>query len=221
MKTIHAASLVLAIVISAAIQNSAHAAGRFQFPIGLTYSKGAQDAMDKILDLYEWEWEYKYGVDDIDTTRIQIPIGLSLCPYYEWDLGSQIGLGLGGNVGPTTFVFGILDYEDSYGGSDLDTRFSCIIPVGMDVRCTFFNRKNASPYVRVGFRYPIAFGDNIESSRPGVFGAVGVEFWRTKAVGMGLEVGYDNSVVKLDFLDQYHYKDVTVAGLTASLFVVF
>lgn len=207
MKKTRVATLAIATLIGISIQPSARADGEFHFPVGLTYSQGAQDAINKILDAYEADWGAKLN------NRIIIPVGLSFNPYYEWDSGLGVGMGLG----PTIFVFGSLD--DSSGNS-VDTKFSCIIPIGADVRYTFFNTNSVSPYARAGFRYPIAGGDDIVSSQPGAFGAVGVEFWRTKKVGAGIEVGYDSSQVKIGSAN-YPDHNVTVAGFTASLFVVF
>jgi hypothetical protein len=220
MKAFRTVSLVFAIVVGISLQNSARGeGGGFHFPVGLTYSKGAQDTMNKLLDCYEWEWEDEYSTD-IDMTRVVIPIGLTFSPYYEWNVAPEIGVGVGLSMGPTTVV--IASLEEGYGSGDsVDTKASCIIPVGMDARCTFFNKKDVSPYVRLGFRYPLAFGDNIDSSEPGVFVAAGVEFWRTKRIGMSVEVGYDDSVVTLEAFDGGYKKDMTFAGFTAGVSVVF
>jgi len=123
-------------------------------------------------------------------------------------------------VGPTAFF--VVDekfYGDYY--TD-DTKFSYIIPVGADLRYTLFNDRNVSPYVKVGFRYPIAGGDNLSSSSSeiGVYGAVGVELWRTKTVGMGLEVGYDTSKVTLKGPTGVE-KEETFGDLMVTLSVVF
>ena len=62
-----------------------------------------------------------------------------------------------------------------------------------------------------------------------VSGAVGVELWRTKKVGMSLEVGYDTSEIKVKYtasgdhnLPAGNYSDkVTCPGFTVGLSVVF
>jgi hypothetical protein len=212
MKANRAASVVFAVIVGISLQDSARGEGSFHFPVGLTYSKGAQDTMNDLLDIYEAEWGIK------DSTRIVIPVGLTFNPYYEWNVAQNIGVGVGAGMGPATMIFASLD---NGGSSSLDTKFTCIIPVGADARCTFFNKKNVSPYVRLGFRYPIGLGDNIDSTSPGLFAAAGVEFWRTKAVGLGLEVGYDNSTVTLEAFDGAYKKDETFAGFTVSVFAVF
>jgi hypothetical protein len=186
----------------------------FHFPVGLTYSSGAYDVADKLLDAYEADWEAEYGVG-IDTDRIIIPVGLTFNPYYEWKSGFGIGL----DVGPTIFVAGSLEVSGG-GYDDEDTKFSYVIPVGASVRYTFLRDRNVSPYVRAGVRYPIAGGDNIDSSQVGPFGAIGVEFWRNRAIGMALEVGYDGSEVTVE-ADNGSKDEVTCAAWTVSLSVLF
>jgi hypothetical protein len=207
MKTIRAAALVIAAALGLALPTPGLAGGSFHFPVGLAYSDGAYDAMNDILDGYEADWGA--SIDN----RIVIPVGLTFNPYYEWDFGLGIGIG----IGPTCMTFASLENGS---GDSLDTKFTFIMPIGMDVRYTLLNKKDISPYVRVGFRYPIAAGDNISSSSdPGVFGAVGVEFWRTKTVGMGVEIAYDDSTVKIE--SSAGRKSVTFAGFTAAISVVF
>jgi hypothetical protein len=81
--------------------------------------------------------------------------------------------------------------------------------------------------VRAGFKYPFAGGNNLESSQMGAFGAVGVEFWRTKRVGVSLEAGYDSSEIKVKYTGQINYpgetfsEKVTCPGFTVALCVVF
>jgi hypothetical protein len=53
---------------------------------------------------------------------------------------------------------------------------------------------------------------------------VGVEFWRTKRVGMSFEVGYDASEIKVKYttLEGANLsKNVTFGGFMAGLSVVF
>lgn len=173
-------------------------AGSFHFPVGFAYTQGAGE----ILDSLDATWHYD--------EKFVWPIGLTLSPYYEFDCGLGVGVGLG----PTALVF--VD-DDKYFFKD---RFSYAIPVGADVRYTFFRDKNVSPYVRVGFRYPIAGGDDIDGSQPGPFGAAGVEFLRTKKVGVGLEFAYDGSEVTTVGL-RGEKDDVTFSGFTVSIQALF
>jgi hypothetical protein len=200
----------LAILIGLGLQASTRA-GSFHFPVGLSYASGIQDAADKLFDYYKLDYS--------DVDRFDIPIGLTLNPYYEWDNG----LGVGVSVGPTAFIF--VDEQYYNGNSTWDnTKFSYAVPIGGFVRYTLFRDRTIAPYVRVGVRYPLAGGDNLESSQVGQFGAVGVEFWRTKKVGMSIEVGYDASEIKVKYktlgganLSQ----NVTFGGFMAGLSIVF
>ena len=65
------------------------------------------------------------------------------------------------------------------------------------VRYTFLRDGNISPYARLGISYPIAGGNMIDGSTPGVLAGVGAEFLRTKKVGFGIEAAYDSSEVKM------------------------
>ena len=100
------------------------------------------------------------------------------------------------------------------------------MPVGGFVRYTPWPESKVSPYVRVGVKYPFAGGDNFESSQAGAFGAVGLEFWRTKKVGVSLEAGYDTSEINVKYTGQNKLagnfsEKVTLPGFTVALSVVF
>jgi hypothetical protein len=196
--------------------SSAHVEGRFYFPVGIAYSSGIHTATDKLFDLYKQ--------DGFDVTRVDIPVGLILNPYYEWQT-SIGGIGAGVTVGPTMFI--VVDEKTDYGyGSSDNVKFSYVVPVGAFVRYTPWPKATFAPYVRGGVKYPFAGGDNLESSSVGGFGAVGVELWRTKKVGISLEVGYDSSQIKVKYTGQHDlsgtYSDkVTCPGFTVGLSVVF
>ena len=214
---IHYIKWIIAILIGLGLQQTTRA-GSFHFPVGISYASGIQDAADKLSDFYKQ--------DGWDVDRITIPVGLTLNPYYEWDNG----LGVGVSVGPTAFIF--VDekrnyYGYGYGYSSDTTKFSYAVPVGGFVRYTLFRDRAVAPYIRAGVRYPLAGGDNLESSQVGPFGAVGVEFWRTKKVGMSIEVGYDASEIKVKYTSPPYgngingSQKVTFGGFMAGLSVVF
>ena len=194
----------------------ARAEGRFYFPVGIAYSAGIHTATDKLFNLYQQ--------DGFDVTRVDIPVGLILNPYYEWQT-SIGGIGAGVTVGPTMFI--VVDEKTDYGyGSSDNVKFSYVVPVGAFVRYTPWPKATFAPYVRAGVKYPFAGGDNLESSSVGGFGAVGVELWRTKKVGMSLEVGYDSSQIKVKYTGQNalsgnYSEKVTCPGFTVGLSVVF
>jgi hypothetical protein len=183
-------------------------AGKFRFPVGISYANGFQEAID---DLSDW-----YRQDGFDVDQMGIPVGLTFDPYYEWDSGIGVGI----SVGPTAFMY----VEENYYGynySSENTHFSYAVPVGAFVRYTLFRDKTVSPYVRVGVRYPIAGGDNLGDSEVGPFGAIGVEFLRTKKVGVSVEVGYDASKVTVKYPSRGWSEEVTLPGFTAGVSVVF
>ena len=152
---------VIALLIGIGSQCSLQA-GQFFFPVGISYASGISDATDKLYDFYKQ--------DGWDVDRIDVPIGLTLNPFYEWDSGIGVGL----TVGPTAFI--VVDEKTIGEGSSTDNvKFSYAVPVGGFVRYTLWRDRTVSPYVRAGVKYPLAGGDNLESSDVGPFGAVGVE----------------------------------------------
>jgi hypothetical protein len=165
--------LFYCVCISLFLYASASAkAGEWRFPVGLSYISGIQD----IKDLYTENLEHNgYSVSD----TVNIPVGLAFQPYLQMDNG----LGYGMAIGPMSMVLtNVVDYYN--------------FPIGADVRYTFLNSSNASPYVRAGLRYNIASGDYVKSSSPGLFGAVGFEIFKKSHVSMGLELSYDSSQVE-------------------------
>lgn len=203
--------LTIIAVIGFCLPLTLSAAGKFHLPVGISYAQGIWDASDTVFDLYE---EAGYHLDD----KYIIPVGLTFSPYYEFEFGGDMGLGVGVTVGPTAFIS---VYDEYYGDYYYDeTRFSYIIPVGADVRWNFLRESTISPYVKVGFRYPIAGGDNVSGSEIGAYGAVGVEFWRNRPIGMAVEVGYDSSKVTLEGPDGTE-REETFGGFMVTVSALF
>ena len=205
MKTIKLAG-VLVLLAGLSLPWTAQA-GKFHFPVGISYANGFQKALDKLTDFYRQ--------DGFDVDQVNIPVGLTLDPYYEWDNGIGVGI----SVGPTAFMVVQEKYFGYYYSEN--TEFSYAVPVGGYLRYTLFRDKNFSPYIRAGVRYPIAGGDNLGSPQVGPFGAVGVEFLRTKKVGVSVEVGYDASKVTVKYPSRGWSDKVVFPGLTAGVSVVF
>ncbi len=180
----------------------------FHFPVGLVYVSGAQDVVDKMKE--------NYFLRD-DTLW---PVGVAFNPYLEF----KNGLGIGAAIGPAIFM----SVESNRNGDRHDDHdsFNYIIPVGLDLRYTFIKKGDVTPYVKAGFRYPIAGGDYFRSSRIGAFGALGMEFLRTKRVSIGLEVSYDDSKIEVkagEFGARPNTRDqeVTSGGFMIGVFAVF
>lgn len=98
------------------------------------------------------------------------------------------------------------------------------IPLNLCFRYAFVPKASVSPYLRAGASVHLASGDYVESSDPGLIGALGIEFFRNRIVGLGLEVGYDTATLKIDDLTTANpddTKDIEPFGLTVSIFAVF
>jgi hypothetical protein len=163
---------------------SAQAAPEWRFPVGLSYVSGIQDVKDLYVENLERDG---YSVDE----EYNVPVGIAFQPYLQMDNG----LGYGLAIGPMSMVLtSVVDFYN--------------FPIGADVRYTFVNSSEVSPYVRGGLRYNIASGDYVESSSPGLFAAVGLEFLRKKPLSMGVELSYDSSQVEFKkYYRSYLYSD--------------
>ena len=147
--------------------------GEFRFPVGLTYASGPGKLMDKIKE--------NYKVSD----NFVLPVGIVMNPYYSFDSG----VGIGGSIGP----FAYMAINDSWGSSNTNI----VLPLGLDVRYTLFTGSSFSPYVRGGFRYPVAGGDYIVSKSAGFFGGVGAELFRINRMAVSLDISYDSSTIEV------------------------
>jgi hypothetical protein len=170
---IHAAFLPIALAVAFAVPQPRLLAVDWRFPVGITYASGLTEVLDAMDDNHRFDDKFSW------------PVGLSFHPYAELDFG----LGIGASIGPVSLFF--ID-------TGFDTSVSYIIPLGFDARYTFLRDTNVSPYARAGFRYNVAGGDYLSRGDPGFLAAVGVEFFRRKAVALGLEFAYDSSTVEVD-----------------------
>lgn len=181
--------------VTVAMLGAGSAAGAgidWRFPVGVTYASGIQDVADAIDE------------NPFVTVDWAVPVGLSLRPYAEF---TDIGIGVGASLGPA--ILGLGDYS------------FYVIPVGFDVRYTFFRKSKVSPYVVAGVRYAFAGGDFVESGDVGFFGGVGVELFRKTegGVALGLEVGYDSSTVGVQVRNAL--RDIEPIGWNVSVHAVF
>jgi len=191
---------ILGCVLLLSFSSYANAAN-WRFPLGFTYASGFHD----VVDLHENNLEEKgYMVD----TQYAWPIGISFHPYVEF----ESGLGFGADMGPMMIISTNTDYDF----------FN--LPVNMNVRFTPFPKADVSPYIRGGVSYNLASGDFVESSKAGLFGALGIEFLRTKYVGFGFEASYDTSEIELKKYKtstKYSYENVKPLSFMVSFFMVF
>ncbi len=177
-------------------------AGEWRFPFGPTYVSGFSD----VAELFKDNLRYKgYSVESSGG----VPMGLSFHPYYQW--ASGLGMGLG--FGPAMAIMVDSSSSDSY---DL-----VLVPISLDVRYAFNITGSVSPYIRGGGTYLYASGDFKDSVQPGAFGAAGIEFLRNRKVSVGLEAGYDTSVVKMQRLRNNTIESIHPIGFYASLYIIF
>jgi hypothetical protein len=184
----------------------------FHFPVGLSFASGITQVVDKMKDNYFLEDDYVW------------PVGLTFNPYMEF----ANGLGIGAGIGPCIFMVIESRRNDDRRNDDRgdDDSFSYVIPVGLDLRYTFLKKSDITPYVRAGFRYPIAGGDYFQSGRMGAFGGIGMEIWRTKRISMGFEISYDDSKIEVKAggrgaRPNTTTQEVTSGGFLLSVFAVF
>lgn len=162
-------------------------AQKWYFPLGLTYQDGNSELVNYMEEMYETD------------ISLSSPIGVNFQPYYNFRFGLRIGFGLG----PVTLILGN-DFDNSY----ID------LPVNFNIGYTILPKFNYSPYVRTGIIYRLAAGLDIEKRAPGFLVAVGMELFRKKPVGLGIEIGYDFSEVEFKY-DYYDYYDwYYVEGVT-------
>jgi hypothetical protein len=173
-------------------------ADEWRLPLAVTFVSGFSKLTDQIKDNLEYDY---YGeVEEVGG----LPVAPSFHPYYEYDNG----LGIGGGVGPVMMIMG-------------DLAFVYDIPVNASVRYSFTPRSKSTAYIRAGGGYHLAGGDYIEGGGVGFFGAVGMEFMRDRAVGLGVEVGYDNGFVEVQDLAEDDTVEIRPVGLMLSIGAVF
>jgi len=126
---------------------------------------------------------------EVDT--FEWPVGISYQPYYQFDNGLGIGIG----IGPIQLIMGDMELYN--------------VPICADVRYKLFIDRSVSPYVRAGLAYNIVSGDYVDSSNPGFFGGIGIEFAQLSAVGFGIEVLYNASEIEMEkYSSRYYYNYV-------------
>jgi hypothetical protein len=154
--------------------SSIQAAGEWRFPVGLSYVSGFSEITSR--------YENNLKAEGYSTTSVSgWPVGVQFQPYYQFDFG----LGIGASIGPIMMIFGDRDFFD--------------FPVGLDARYTLLLKgMDFSPYVRAGVKNHFASGDYVKSSSAGVYGGIGMELFRNKKVGMGVEFLLDNSSITFD-----------------------
>lgn len=189
---------VLVVVSLATLAN----AGEMRYQMNLSYVHGLSD----LGDLYEdnWEWEryyegYHYASADIFVW----PVGLSFCPYYQWDSGLRVGAG----IGPIVFMYGDVDHFEL----PLSAR------IGYDINPS----SPVSFYVFAGPSYHIASGDYVDDSNLGAVVGGGIELIKRENITLGVEVAYDTAELDIDDYRRDRTKGIKTTEFSAGLFVLF
>jgi len=188
--------LCMLILLTMFLTGSAMAGG-MRWPIGISYVNGFEDLTDQYEDNIKADgnWVLK---DDISPW----PVGISFQPYYQWDDGLRVGVG----VGPIMMIMGDVDHFQ--------------LPFSVTAGYTFMPDGPVSPYVKVGPSYHFASGDDYEGSNVGFVAGVGIELLKNKSntFALGLEAVYDSAEVEIE--DRTTGKVGDTVDIKAAEFVV-
>jgi hypothetical protein len=159
--------VVAAAVLLFAFAGSAQAV---EWRLGLSYASGVSD----VADLYEDNLRLDGREANVD---LKFPVGVAASFVYDWTTEWRTDVG----VGPVFAIGGDVRHLE--------------IPLSATIGYQFLPHSRYSPYVRGGVIHHFASGDQYDSSTPGLFAAVGVDFTH-----FTLEIATDQSKVKFDRL---------------------
>jgi hypothetical protein len=141
-----------------------------EWRLGLSYASGVSD----VADLYEDNLRLDGREANVD---LKFPVGVAASFVYDWTREWRTDVG----VGPVFAIGGDVRHLE--------------IPLSATIGYQFLPYSRSSPYVRGGVIHHFASGDQYDSSTPGLFLAVGVDFTH-----FALELATDQSKVKFDRL---------------------
>ena len=159
--------VVAAAALLLALVAPAHAT---EWRLGISYASGVDD----VPDLYEDNLRLAGREADVD---LQFPVGLAGSFIYDWTTEWRTDVG----IGPLFAIGGDVKHLE--------------MPLSATIGYNFLPYSRYSPYVRGGFIHHFASGDQYDSSTPGLFLAVGVDFTH-----FTLELASDQSEVEFDRL---------------------
>lgn len=159
--------VVAAAVLLFAFVGSAQAV---EWRLGVSYASGVSD----VADLYEDNLRLDGREANVD---LKFPIGVAASFVYDWTTEWRTDIG----VGPIFAIGGDVRHLE--------------VPLSATIGYNFLPYSRYSPYVRGGVIHHFASGDQYDSSTPGLFAAVGVDFTH-----FALELATDQSKVKFDRL---------------------
>jgi len=164
-------------------------AEEWRFPVGASYVSGFED----VNEIFEGNLKGEQRTGDTG----YIPVGITFQPYLQLDNGLRFGTG----IGPCVALLGDTSYTD--------------IPININAGYTLKPLANISPYFRTGFVHHLVSGDNVFGSDPGFFLAIGIELFRNKALGLGIECAYDTSRIRLDKITRTPWVDQSTGEITS------
>lgn len=182
----------------------------YHVEVGLTYASGLKNVVDQL--------KTNFGFDDDST----FPIGLRLAAYAK----TPSGFGFGGGIGPCEFIRVRNDhdhhgyYYDNNHDRD-DDQWSYVVPVFADLRYYFPGTSLIAPYFRAGVAYPISGGDHLGSGTPGPLVAAGANVWGHRYLSIGVELGYDDSKVRVKSGFFHGEEKVRSGEFTLSVYAAF
>lgn len=141
-----------------------------EWRLGLSYASGVSD----VADLYEDNLRLDGREANVD---LKFPVGIAASFLYDWTTEWRTDIG----VGPVFAIGGDVKHLE--------------VPLSATMGYNFLPYSRYSPYVRAGLIHHFASGDQYDSSTPGLFLAVGVDFTH-----FTLELGTDQSKVQFDRL---------------------
>jgi hypothetical protein len=159
--------VVVAAVLLFAFAGTAQAV---EWRLGVSYASGVSD----VADLYEDNLRLDGREANVD---LKFPVGVAASFVYDWTTEWRTDVG----VGPIFAIGGDVRHLE--------------IPLSATIGYQFLPHSRYSPYVRGGVIHHFASGDQYDSSTPGLFAAVGVDFTH-----FTLEIATDQSKVKFDRL---------------------
>jgi hypothetical protein len=141
-----------------------------EWRLGLSYASGIED----VADLYEDNLRLDGREADVD---VKFPLGIAASFLSDWTAEWRTDIG----VGPVFAIGGDVKHLE--------------VPLSATMGYNFLPYSRYSPYVRAGVIHHFASGDQYDSSTPGLFLAVGVDFTH-----FTLELATDQSKVEFDRL---------------------
>ena len=127
-------------------------------------------------------------------------------PYYQYDNGFALGLGVASPAAIHT---------------NEELALFVNIPTHVDVRYVFSVGEKFDLFLRAGMRYNLAFGDYVESSKPGAIAGLGFQVKISEKAKVGLEFVDDSSEIEFKDVANNRKESINLNQSTLSVIFVF